>query len=91
MLQVLFSSLLSLHRFFITYHCLSLSLRRPIQLPPRSTHSTDMSLSIVRGNIAAWFSLFFFLRHVAVSQQILIVFGLGYFSQCLVRVYDIMS
>ena len=39
--------------FFIPYHELSISPRRPFHLPPPSTHSTDMSLGIVRGNIAA--------------------------------------
>ena len=52
--------LLYLHTspFFIPYHELSISPRRPFHLPPPSTHSTDMSLGIVRGNIAACVSFF---------------------------------
>ena len=57
---VFFSPLLSQIAFFIPYHELSISPRRPFHLPPPSTHSTDMSLGIVRGNIAAWFSFFIF-------------------------------
>lgn len=57
---VFFSPLLSHIAFFIPYHSLSISPRRPFHLPPPSTHSTDMSLGFVRGNIAACVSFFIF-------------------------------